>query len=416
MRRASASTPPPAERLAFLEGVRGVLALYVAVGHVFTMVDPSAVTGRPSVAPAWLQSLAAPFLYGHVAVALFIVVSGFSLQLGLLQGGGSGEIRSVAGFFRRRAWRILPAYYAALALSVGVALLVTARFPYPPFTTYLPVDAATVASHVLLVQNLWPDWMYKLNGVLWTISIEAQLYLLFPILVILQGRRGRGVLLLTGLAVPAASYGLLSIAFVRGAAWAPVPESPTYLRFWFAFLFVVGMAAAHLAYRPPLQGRGVEAWMGAFAWLGLVGGGAAVALTRSHPLLDVPFGVALACLCYLGTVGGGGLAVRLLGARPLAALGGFSYSLYLVHHPVEQVVYFLRPPAFAELEPTLGWLALVAGRDWTSTTTRPQRPVPTPSRPSNPRRRRGVPRRPAPAGRGAASPPAARPPTTTRRS
>lgn len=348
MRRPPALVPQPAERLAFLEGIRGVLALYVATGHVFTMVDPSAVTGRPSTAPPWLQALAAPFLYGHVAVAMFIVVSGFSLQLGLLQGGGSGGVGSVAGFFRRRAQRILPAYYAALVLSVAVAATITVRYPYPPFTTYLPVDAGAVASHLLLVQNLWPDWMYRLNGVLWTIAIEAQLYLLFPAFARLQAARGRGVLLLLGAALPLVLTLLLGLLF-----------SPTYLRLWYAFLFVVGMAAAHLVYRPPLRGRRVEVWIGAFALLGLLGGAAAMRLSRSHPLLDVPLGIALACLCALGTMGGGGLAIRLLGARPLAALGGFSYSLYLVHHPVEQIVYALRPPAFADLAPTLAWLALV---------------------------------------------------------
>ncbi len=348
MRRAPAPAPPPAERLAFLEGIRGALALYVAASHVFTMVDPSAVTGRSSTAPPWLRLLAAPFLYGHVAVAMFIVVSGFSLQLGLLQGGGSGEVRSLAGFFRRRARRILPAYYAALVLSVGVASAVTVRFPYPPFTTYLPVDAATVASHVLLVQNFWPGWMYKLNGVLWTISIEVQLYLLFPALARLQAARGRGVLLLLGAALWLVPTATLTLLF-----------SPTYLRLWFAFLFVAGMAAAHLAYRPPLRGRRPEFWVGALAWLGLALGFAAMALSRSHPLLDIPLGLSLACLCLLGTVGGGGIAIRLLGARPLAALGSFSYSLYLVHHPVEQIVYALRPPAITALGPTLAWLALV---------------------------------------------------------
>lgn len=348
MRRAPTPTPPLAERLAFLEGVRGVLALYVAVGHVFTMVDPSAVTGRPSIAPPWLQNLATPFLYGHVAVALFIVVSGFSLQLGLLQGGGNGEVRSLGGFFRRRAGRILPAYYASLGLSLVVAANVTTRFPYPPFTTYLPIDLGTVTSHVLLVQNLWPDWMYKLNGVLWTIAIEVQLYLLFPLLARLQAARGRGVLLLAGLVIPFGLQGLLSLLF-----------SPIYLRLWFAFLFVVGMAAAHLAYRPPLRTPSVTPWVGILGWLGLVGGASAIVLTHSHPLLDVPLGIALACLCHLGAVGGGGLAIRLLGARPLATLGGFSYSLYLVHHPVEQVVYALRPLAYAPLGPTLAWLGLV---------------------------------------------------------
>ncbi len=343
MRRAPATAPPPAERLAFLEGMRGALALYVAVGHVFTMVDPSIITGAPSVAPEAIRILAAPFLYGHVAVALFIVVSGFSLQLGLLQGGGRGEVKSNAAFFRRRALRILPAYYAALALSILVAREITSQFPYPPFTTYLPVNAETVTSHVFLVQNLSRDWMYKLNGVLWTIAIEAQLYVAFPWFARLQAQRGRGALLLVG-----AGLGLgLGILL------------PTSLRLWFAFLFVVGMAAAHLAYRPPLKGRRVDGWVAAAGWLAFGGGAYALGTSKSHLASDVPLGIALACLCMLGTVGGGGWLVRVLGAPLLATLGGFSYSLYLVHHPIEQVVYALRPAWVEGPWPLLGWLAAV---------------------------------------------------------
>ena len=348
MRRASSMVPPPAERLAFLEGIRGVLALYVVLSHLFTMVDPSAVTGRPSTAPPWLQALAAPFLYGHVAVAMFIVVSGFALQLGLLQSGGVGEVRSLSAFFRRRALRILPAYYGALLVSVVVALNVTPRFTYPPFTTYLPVDVGSVVSHVLLVQNVRPEWMYKINGVMWTIAIEVQLYVLFPGLARILALRGRGVLLAVGLVFWLGFQGLFGLMFAS-----------VYLRVWFAFLFAIGMAASHLAYRPPLRGVRTEAWIGALGLLGLFGGVVAVLLTRSHPPLDVACGVALACLCALGTIGGGGFLVRLLGSRPLTLLGGFSYSLYLIHHPVEQLVYASRPAAWVGPGPTLAWLALL---------------------------------------------------------
>ena len=103
----------------------------------------------------------------------------------------------------------------------------------------------------------------------------------------------------------------------------------------------------------------MEAWVGALAWLGLLGGAFGAWASRSIEASDVPFGIALACLCALGTMGGGGLPIRLLGARPLAALGSFSYSLYLMHHPVLQAVYALRPPALDGQGPTLAWLVLL---------------------------------------------------------
>ena len=348
MRRASSRISPLPERLAFIEGIRGLLALYVVLSHVFTMVDPSAITGRPSVAPVWLRTLAAPFLFGHVAVAMFIVVSGFALQLGLLQGGGVGEVRSLKAFFRRRALRILPAYYGALFVSLLVALHVTPRFTYPPFTTYLPVDVGSVVSHLLLVQNFRPEWMYKINGVMWTIAIEVQLYAIFPGLARILAKRGRGVLLAVGLAFWLVFQGFFGLMFAS-----------VYLRLWFVVLFTTGMAAAHLAYRPPLRGFRTEAWTGLFAATGLATGVAALLTLKSFALSDVPLGVALASLCALGTVGGGGRLIRILGSRALGALGAFSYSLYLIHHPIEQLVYATRPEWVRGEGPILAWLMLL---------------------------------------------------------
>ena len=58
-------------------------------------------------------------LYGHMAVSVFIVVSGFSLAIAPTRVAGTSRV-GVAPFRRRRAWRILPAYWAALILSILV--------------------------------------------------------------------------------------------------------------------------------------------------------------------------------------------------------------------------------------------------------------------------------------------------------
>src|SRR5690349_19576401 len=101
-------------------------------------------TGFPSnVGPWWLGWL----LYGHMAVAVFIVVSGFSVALAPMRNGGSlsGGLRR---FLRRRAWRILPAYWAALILSV----VVSAALLRPDLG---PVSMArTLSVHGLLLQDV----------------------------------------------------------------------------------------------------------------------------------------------------------------------------------------------------------------------------------------------------------------------
>src|SRR5581483_1812287 len=90
----------PPRRLAGLDGVRGLAALYVVINHVFLRAFP----GYPADhAPFW----AGWFIYGRFAVVVFIVLSGFSLALSPARHGW--RLDRVSAFARRRAWRILPA-------------------------------------------------------------------------------------------------------------------------------------------------------------------------------------------------------------------------------------------------------------------------------------------------------------------
>ena len=104
----------PPRRLAGLDGVRGLAALFVVVNHVFLRAFPGYPVDK---APFW----AAWFIYGRFAVVVFIVLSGFSLALSPARHGW--RLDGVSRFARRRAWRILPPYWAALVFSLAVAWL-----------------------------------------------------------------------------------------------------------------------------------------------------------------------------------------------------------------------------------------------------------------------------------------------------
>lgn len=341
------------DRIPFVEGLRGFCALYVVLGHLCSMSDPSTLVGKVSTSPVWFQRLIAPFAYGHLAVAAFIVISGFCLQLSLFA-SGEGRIKSAKRFFVRRARRILPAYYGCLAVSIAVAILVTPKLPGKNFELYLPVTWQNVLAHVFMVHNLYADWMYKLNGVLWSIAIEAQLYLVFPLLVASLFRIGRWW---TVAAASAAAIAILMMA----------PES-TKLYPWYLPLFVLGMAGAHLAYRPhPRIGlrAGIARMLGGLAVIGC-----AIGLGRgwAMPVTDAMIGLGVASLCYYGSVSRPTAFVRFLSTKPLLALGAFSYSLYLMHHPVQQVLFKLRPAwiagSVAELAYLVAMLPLIVGFAW----------------------------------------------------
>lgn len=335
--------------------MRALAALYVVIGHMCGIVDAKFLDTGKSIASPFLQALMKPFWYGHLAVAAFIVISGYSLQYGLYQ-RGDGRVYGLGKFFRRRAMRILPAYYACLAFSYYICRKVTIpNGANPPFRNYLPITDDSLWAHIFLVHNWSVDWMYKINGVLWSIAIEGQLYILFPFLILVMQKRSP-LTLLALVTLPT----ILIVNYLPGAG-------KTYS--WFAILFVFGMLAAHFSYRPSLK-IGPKAGTGVF--LSLVGTAITgyivyFALSQGKvfdtPTLissDLTFGLSTATLLYAMTVAPGSWIEKFFSLKWFVRIGIFSYSLYLLHHPILQVLYVNKPTWIIGSEATMTYL-LVAG-------------------------------------------------------
>src|SRR3954454_5627813 len=155
-------------RLAGLDGVRGLAALFVVIHHVFLRAFPGYPVDR---APFW----AGWFIYGRFAVVVFIVLSAFSLPLSPPRHGW--RLDGLSRFARRRARRILPAYWAALVFSLVVAWLLVA----PP-REGVP-GARSVLVNGLLVQNVFAA--PSPNRAFWSMAVEAQLYVVLPLLLLM---------------------------------------------------------------------------------------------------------------------------------------------------------------------------------------------------------------------------------------
>ena len=339
-------------KLEFIEGMRAVAALYVVLSHFCTMVDAKFIDTGKSIATPLLQALMAPFWHGHLAVAAFIVLSGFSLQYGLYQ-RGDGRVYGLGKFFKRRALRILPAYYACLGLSYLVCLYVTIpNGAVAPFRNYVPITNDSLWAHILLVHNWSVDWMYKINGVLWSIAIEGQLYLLFPFMILVMQKRSPLTLLFATI-IPT----ILVVNYLPGAG-------KTYS--WFAILFVFGMLAAHFSYRPSLKigpkaGTGIFlSVVGALVTVGIVTNnllqGKTFADTPTLISSDIAFGLSTATFLYAATVAPGSWIERFFSMKWLVKIGIFSYSLYLLHHPILQIFYVNKPPTILGSENTMLYL------------------------------------------------------------
>jgi len=346
--------------------MRGIAALYVVLGHFFTLIDPYAYLLREAAAPLWLSYLSRPFWYGHLAVAAFIIISGFCLQLSLYN-RGDGRLIDVKRFLKRRSWRILPPYYACLALSLIVAIFVTQRQVHfialspsklaanpdiLPWSQYLPVTWENTFAHVLMLQNFDPSWMYKINGVLWSISIEFQLYFLFPFFVWLLFRRGPLALLAPTVA----------ITIILLALWPLAGK----LYIWYMPLFVAGMVAARICFGKPSE-NGV--WTKALQdnrLLLSIAVGAIISTCLVAPSTkalwqsDCIFGVAVVCLLILGSHSPQGFSTKLFSAKAVVWLGTFSYSLYLMHHPILQTLYAFRPAQISSMAESMAYV-LFAG-------------------------------------------------------
>jgi peptidoglycan/LPS O-acetylase OafA/YrhL len=296
-----------------LDGIRGLAALYVVVNHIFLRTFP----GYPvDHAPFW----AAWFIYGRFAVVVFIVLSGFSLALSPARHGWRHD--GLSWFALRRARRILPAYWAALGFSLAVAWLVVA----PPGQA--PPDTKSVLVNGMLVQNL--VGAPSPNRSFWSIAVEAQLYILFPLLLLLVRRCGAVVMVATVTLVVAA----VEIVGPHGF----VVQSPPDL----AALFALGILAAGIAGASGARRSWPWAWLALAAatpvlvtiwWRGSV-------WTLDHLFwVDLALGPAVACLLAGLATGAPRRLLRLLDVRPLRSLGSSSYSLYLTHGPIVVLVY-----------------------------------------------------------------------------
>lgn len=158
---ASTKNKLPKLRLDYLDGLRGLSALYVVLLHVSQIVNDR-LHGDGILSTAYPVMLK----YGRNAVGIFIVLSGYCLMLPVVR-SEEGQLRGgVVQYIKRRARRILPPYYAALILSLLITAFVPTNYPFMGFTLNLPQSDFTLGillSHFLLLHNLKPEWLHGIN-------------------------------------------------------------------------------------------------------------------------------------------------------------------------------------------------------------------------------------------------------------
>ncbi len=285
---------------------------------------------------------------GFVGVDIFFVISGFLITW-IIREQVQGQHFSLLAFWLKRLRRLAPALFVVLAL---VTLYGAARLLQGDFHQLMQEVMATqfYYANIYFWRNvnyfgLQAGNIYLLHT--WSLAVEEQFYILYPIALLAALKFGRRFTPAIVLVAALASFAL-NLAFVDTK-----PEATFYLMPTRAWELLFG---ALLTWAPPLP----RAWMSNL--LGLAG-----ALLIGAAIVSYEEGIAFpgyfALLPTLGAVclihAGGwkdSLTVRALSLKPLVYVGRLSYSLYLVHWPVNVFAANELGEAY-----TLGWRWAMAG-------------------------------------------------------
>ena len=298
------TTPPP--RLPALDGIRGIAVLLVLVSHADMSGDAPAIE--------WIARL------GDFGVKIFFVLSGFLITTLLAdEHDRTGRI-AIGRFVARRAFRIFPAAYVFMFSIIAAAML--------GWVTLKPGDALHALTYTENFSAA-PGWWL---GHLWSLSIEEQYYLAWPLVLALAHPRGGTYVMMATLIVAPAIRAAIIITSIPGL------EEGIERGFVMA---VDGFAAGGLLamLRDRLERHDVymrllrAPWVMALVPLALV-----LDQFEHHPLafyvvLQPVIYLALAFCLHRSQVATDTSVGHLLNWRPLAWLGTVSYSLYLWQQP-----------------------------------------------------------------------------------
>lgn len=298
--------------LRHVDGLRCIAILCVLVYHINGYAV--AKTPFPHDTTAETDVLCRMFAEGHVGVQLFFVISGFILALPFarqhIDGGRPVRVRD---YFLRRVIRLEPPYLIALAIMTAVAVLAQGK----QLRDLLPhCLASAVYGHYFLYgrgSDILP--------VAWSLEIEAQFYLLAPLLALV-------------FRLPRASLrrAAILLAVVTAGALQSLADYPAHSPLhgwtilsavhWFlaGFLLADCQATGELEVSPR---SAIWDAVGCVAWLALF----LVVQQRFHPHVLGPL---VTLLAYTAAFKGGNTR-RLLSHPALYVVGGMCYSIYLYH-------------------------------------------------------------------------------------
>jgi peptidoglycan/LPS O-acetylase OafA/YrhL len=296
------------------------------------------------------------FSGGYVGVDVFFVISGFLITTIIIEDMKVGRF-SVLNFYERRARRILPALFFVMLVSIPFAWMLLSPSDLRDFARSFVSIAVFASNFLFWMESGYFDTAAELKPMLhtWSLAVEEQYYVLFPLLILAAWRLGTRRLVALIAAIAAISL-LIAEVQVRTA-----PSAAFFLLPARAWQLLVGSIAAFVVvywrYYPSL----IEKHRVSCEVLGTIG---LIMIVWATFRFDehMPFPGLTALVPTLGTAlvllfsTSRTLVGRLLGLAPLVGIGLISYSAYLWHQPI---FAFTRHAALGEV-PALVMLGLSA--------------------------------------------------------
>jgi peptidoglycan/LPS O-acetylase OafA/YrhL len=260
------------------------------------------------------------FAAGYLGVDIFFVISGF-LITSMIKSQIEREKFSFTEFYFRRAKRLLPAAYVTFSVTAILSAFLLTAPEFRQFSSQLAGAVTFTANFVLMLQGSYFGGDADLKPLLhtWSLSIEEQYYLIMPALLFFIPRR------LWATIVTALVIVSLSLCIGFSLYWRPS------VAFYFfptrAWEMGLGSLGAFLIMKPVAQSAAARLFWPSIAVLLILpiwpfGG--------LHPGIDA----VLACTATLIVILRGHPVMQGALTKPLAFVGDFSYSLYLVHWPL----------------------------------------------------------------------------------
>jgi peptidoglycan/LPS O-acetylase OafA/YrhL len=345
-----------------LDGIRGLAILLVMLSHFLTVggnMDPAHPGDPETVWHRFLHS-------GYLGVDLFFVLSGFLITGILID--AKNDPHYFRTFYIRRSLRIFPLYYGLLACAwLSVVFItpedgakMTGHDSMGWFWAYSSNIGMAVKGAIRIAGGGDPhavdlDWLTTPTwiglGHFWSLAVEEQFYLVWPLLVFLIPVRGMAILSLLM---------VLSKPFMRGLIdpWIGLDAGYTSTLTQLGTLGAGALMA--ILWRKPGWWYKIQPWFKPVALVSLV----LLVLERTflgpplylfEGMLALILGSACVGIAALGT---GVFAVHFLASPVLRWLGKYSYGIYVYHHALRPVwIEFLWNR----------WIVPVAGTGWPAT-------------------------------------------------